>query len=365
MRMKSVYSFDKGPGDNPVMTPAQERDVENVFKMSIIMREQINEFKDNASDMANSEEMKECDQTYKNTHYEDKENLRQIQREHGFITPNLMNKTEFKFSMVTSKAEENLLRKEQLKNCDSSDEGSGCFDRFSLSKTLITKEDSVFSIFWRFLDAFSCIVSSYLFVFMATFSDFQVGETLYHVAIGFEILFFLSMVKCFFTEYTPEGQTHSVKSLSLIAKNYIAKGFWLDLIAIVPIPFVFRGYHELIKLFYLLKIVRMTRGIELFEGSAFMGAVKKLSQKRMEKQIEEDPIFAEDYINDHTNIERLLFISYGIKTIKLIILIMNISYFVGMIWLIYSEITMDILVESRHSLSAEEREFLHNDFFIT
>ena len=174
----------------------------------------------------------------------------------------------------------------------------------------------------------------------------------------------LSMIKSFFTEYTPEGQTHSVKSLSLIAKHYFAKGFVPDLIAILPIPFVLRGRHELIKLFYLVKIVRMARGIELFEGSAFMGAVKTLAQRRMEKQIEEDPIFAEDYINDHTNIERLLFISYGIKTIKLIILIMNISYFVGMIWLIYSEITMDIIYRGREWLSAADREHLHADFFI-
>ena len=54
--------------------------------------------------------MRECDLAYKKAHYEDKEQLRQIQREHGFITPNLMNKTEFKFSMVASKQEEYLLR---------------------------------------------------------------------------------------------------------------------------------------------------------------------------------------------------------------------------------------------------------------
>ena len=60
------------------------------------------------------------------------------------------------------------------------------------------------------------------------------------------------------------------------------------------------------------------------------------------KKIENDPDLGEDTLKDNNRIEFLLFISYGFQTFKLFIIIVNISFFVGMFWLIYCDVTMQI-----------------------
>ena len=49
--------------------------------------------------------------------------------------------------------------------------------------------------------------------------------------------------------------------------------------------------------------------------------------------MENDPSFGENVDEDNTNIEMLLNISYCFKTFRLIMIIINISYFIGMFWL--------------------------------
>lgn len=55
--------------------------------------------------------------------------------------------------------------------------------------------------------------------------------------------------------------------------------------------------------------------------------------------IENDPELAENQRLDNNNIELLMKISYSLKTLKLAITIFNISYFVGIVWLIYCDFT--------------------------
>lgn len=51
------------------------------------------------------------------------------------------------------------------------------------------------------------------------------------------------------------------------------------------------------------------------------------------------PDLAENQDIDNNNIELLMKIQYGLKTLKLAITIFNISYFMGIIWLIFCDIT--------------------------
>lgn len=55
--------------------------------------------------------------------------------------------------------------------------------------------------------------------------------------------------------------------------------------------------------------------------------------KRIKRRIKEDHSIGEDTINDHNNIERLLCTSYLLKTFKIIIIISNITYFLGVLWI--------------------------------
>ena len=47
---------------------------------------------------------------------------------------------------------------------------------------------------------------------------------------------------------------------------------------------------------------------------------------------------------DNNKIETILIISYSLKTFKLVIIILNMSYIVGMSWLIICEFTEDFIL---------------------
>ena len=53
--------------------------------------------------------------------------------------------------------------------------------------------------------------------------------------------------------------------------------------------------------------------------------------------IKKDPLKGEETTRDHNKVETLLLIKYSIRTLKLIIIILNFSYFLGMTWLIICE----------------------------
>lgn len=142
--------------------------------------------------------------------YQDKETLRLQLRMHGFIPPELMTQKELQFSLCPNRMAELEFEKEQMERDmtplnESSDDLN--IDKLSLQDIIMTQEDSMFSIFWKFLDTFSCIFSSYLYMYMATFSEEQIGTNPFYMAFGFEILFFLTVLKSFTTEYTPDGET--------------------------------------------------------------------------------------------------------------------------------------------------------------
>ena len=62
----------------------------------------------------------------------------------------------------------------------------------------------------------------------------------------------------------------------------------------------------------------------------------------MEKMIKTDYKLAENMDQDNNQIENLMIVNYLLKTFKLIIIIINISFFLGMFWLIYCDVTMNI-----------------------
>ena len=64
------------------------------------------------------------------------------------------------------------------------------------------------------IEIVSCIVSSYLYAYLAVFGD---GSFPYPSVIQFfDMLFLLSIGKCFLTEYVPEGETRPIRDLRKI-----------------------------------------------------------------------------------------------------------------------------------------------------
>jgi uncharacterized protein with PQ loop repeat len=61
--------------------------------------------------------------------------------------------------------------------------------------------------------------------------------------------------------------------------------------------------------------------------------------------IYDDPTKGEDMNEDHNQIVNLLYIHYSLRTLKLVVIIFNLVYFLGMLWIIFCDVTHQYLNE--------------------
>ena len=73
-----------------------------------------------------------------------------------------------------------------------------------------------------------------------------------------------------------------------------------------------------------------------------MNRIQQNYKKKMTELIEDDPIEAENMDKDNNKITEQIMIHFVLNVIKIIIVIINLSYFVGFLWYIYCDITIDI-----------------------
>lgn len=92
-----------------------------------------------------------------------------------------------------------------------------------------------------------------------------------------------------------------------------------------------------------------------------MKKIKEQFSKWLQINIDNDPEFANCRDASLNNIEEVLFISYGLKTIYLTIVILNISYVLGMIWIIVCEFIEDFYLDTDFK---DANEGLGEDYFI-
>lgn len=90
-----------------------------------------------------------------------------------------------------------------------------------------------------------------------------------------------------------------------------------------------------------------------------MVVIRGIFDKKVQYIIKNDPILAEDMIEDNNNISVLLSINNILKIFKLVLIIFSISYFLGFFVQIVSELGYDYQVYSLSDLreSFNEKEF--------
>ena len=96
-------------------------------------------------------------------------------------------------------------------------------------------EDNKVYLYWRSLNIFCCLTSSYFYAFMAAFEDPAEGSFLYVINIIYEIIFLISILIQFLVEFTPPGQIVPVKDITQISLRYLKGEFWKDFIPIIPL----------------------------------------------------------------------------------------------------------------------------------
>lgn len=90
-------------------------------------------------------------------------------------------------------------------------------------------------------------------------------------------------------------------------------------------------------------MLRIVKGFKLFDVPDMMAFIKRQYQKKMQFIVDTDPELANDIDQDNTNIKQILAISYTLKTFKLVVVILNISYLTGVLFYVLCELVEDFL----------------------
>jgi hypothetical protein len=90
-------------------------------------------------------------------------------------------------------------------------------------------------------------------------------------------------------------------------------------------------------LFFLIKMCRVIKGMSLLNVHRIMKWIKAMYLKRVKFIIDTDMDLANDMDIDNTGIGEILFFSYTLKTCKLVIVLLLVSYFTGVMFLVLCE----------------------------
>lgn len=179
------------------------------------------------------------------------------------ILPDEIKKSDFRASLVRGDQDPGLV--------DDDDDIS----KKSFTELIILKHDNKFLAFWSVLNIFSCLTSSYFYAYISAFGVPEVGSTLSNIVFTYEIIFFIKMLLEFITEYKPEGDLSApVRDLQAISMNYLKGHFVYDFIPILPLGELikFEGGYQ--RLFYLIKIIRIGKGLVIFTTQNIMSVFK-------------------------------------------------------------------------------------------
>ena len=176
-------------------------------------------------------------------------------------------------------------------------------------------------------------VSGYIYAYFAYFGP---GNWSYEV---FEGIFLFDMLLSCFVEFTEHEVT--VREISQITSHYFKTNFFLDFIPLLPIERIQIGNgHE--KIFFVIKTIRLGKGYQFFSIEAIINEVKKFYKEKSNKLVASGSEKAYDTTMDHNKVNQIIFIQHCLKTVKLIVLILNFSYFFSIGWIIVCALNDEI-----------------------
>lgn len=110
------------------------------------------------------------------------------------------------------------------------------------------------------------------------------------MSLIFESIFGINILVNFFTDFVADGEVFPERDLAKIAERYIQTEFAIDFIPTFPITFfVDNSQEKYWRLFYLIKIIRLIKGIEIYDVQQMMEYLKEKNTQRVLKNIENDP----------------------------------------------------------------------------
>ena len=96
------------------------------------------------------------------------------------------------------------------------------------------------------------------------------------MTIIFESIFGINILVNFLTDFVPDGEVFPERDLTKIAERYLQTEFVNDFVPTFPFTFFFDNSQEKYwRLFYLIKIIRLIKGIEIYDVQLMMDYLKE------------------------------------------------------------------------------------------
>ena len=162
------------------------------------------------------------------------------------------------------------------------------------------------------------------------------ARILHMLEIFFEVMFLMHMILQFFLEYKSNDSIYPVRDLKKIALNLYRTEFLYNLIPLIPLPHMLKFKYS--RFLYLIKCIRLGKTMEMLDIKKFMGEIRLYISKNLDA-ICQDENKKNDTLENHTNIDKVLWFKYAFKTTKLISIIILVSYFLGIFFYIFIEVT--------------------------
>ena len=179
--------------------------------------------------------------------------------------------------------------------------------------------------------------------------------------LALDIYFMLSIIKCFMTSYTNNDQ-QQVKDFWKIAMNYLSTTFIMDIITWIPTQYIAKMVDAIImnsieqgeadtsdsSLGYILlwiKCLRIFKGFFIFNVNKITDQIQQHLMRQNEARSKVDYAFAEDIYMDTSKIGFMIYMQFMLSLLKLVLAIMNISFFFGMGWYTFVTVTHEVSLE--------------------
>jgi hypothetical protein len=113
------------------------------------------------------------------------------------------------------------------------------------------------------------------------------------------------MVLQFFLEYCPESTNVPVRDLKKIAINYLYGEFKFDILALLPFQIMTLKNNRQ-YLFFIIKLLRLAKGIRLFNVSKIMSYFQNLNFDYIQSMVDNNNKSANEKYQDNTKITMML-----------------------------------------------------------
>lgn len=165
-----------------------------------------------------------------------------------------------------------------------------------IAELIVISLDNKYYALWKTLEIVINLMSSYFYAYIAAFKVIKYGDSAFNWMIFYESFFLISLLLKFLVSFIPDGQTIPVKDIVMIAERYIKGNLVVDLIPLLPLPFLPLGGIE--SHLYFIKIMRLTQAFKLFNIQRIMAYIIDIHKLKIEILIKHDERVAEETNKD-------------------------------------------------------------------